>query len=267
MREVLPLKASLLLTLSAPLKPGATTRLSAAFERRLLEAAAVLEEMERVYWRGREVSEGRSSLQSFSIGAALHSAMGDASRVTGERPSVGLLAASITLSFLKGLSDGASRSLRANLRTALSSLLYRGNVDDALRLLEALEVSGDGELAELLERRGLTKTSVKINALSPGSVYETLGELETGFWLNLRNLDRLLELSRSIEAESSIVSAVQRVYLSLLEGRGIAVRGKDARELLKLDSTLRERGGFERLLGAVFLAVGIAAIERWPWRV
>ncbi|MEN2999937.1 MAG: hypothetical protein ABDH61_05120 [Acidilobaceae archaeon] len=266
MKEVLPLKASLLVTLSAPLKPGATSRLSAAFERRLLEAAVMLEEVERAYWRGREVSEGRSSLQSISIGAALLSAMSEVSRVTGERPMIGLLAASLSLSFMKGLSDGASRPLRANIRALVSSVLYRGNVEDTLRLLEALEVSGDGELSELLERRGVTKASARMNALSPGNVYEVLGEVETGFWLNLRDLDRLLELSRSIEGERGIVSAIQKAYLSLLEERGVAVRGKDVRELLKLDATLREQGSFDRLLGAVFLAGAIAAVERWPWR-
>ncbi|MCS7107168.1 MAG: hypothetical protein NZ902_03585 [Acidilobaceae archaeon] len=266
MRGVLPLKASLLLTLSAPIKPGATSRLSATFERRLLEATAVLEEMERAYAKGREISEGRSSLQSFSIGAALQSAMNEVSRITGEKPMIGLLVSSLTLSSLKGLSDGASKPFRASLRAGVSSLLYRGNVEDTLKLLEALEVSGEGEVGELLERRGITKASVRVNALSPGNVYEVLGELETGFWLNLRDLDRLLELSRSIEGERSLVSAVQRAYLSLLEERGVAVRGKDVRELLKLDSALREQGGFDRLLGAVFLGTAIAAVDKWPWR-
>ncbi|MCX8195563.1 MAG: hypothetical protein N3F67_00535 [Acidilobaceae archaeon] len=264
MRELLPIKASLFLSLSA-FKPGATSRLSPAFERRLLEAAVMLEEAERAYLRGREVSEGRSSLQAFSLGSMLYSASSEVTRATGERPTLGLLAASLTLSFLKGLADGSGKPLRASLRALLSTALYRANVEESLRLLDAVEASGDGELNALLERRGISRGSVRVNALSPGQIYEALGELESGFWLNLRDLERLLSLARVAEGERGMAAGAQRAYMALLAERGIICK-EEPREMLKLDQALREKGGFDRLVGAAFLALSLAALERWPWR-
>ena len=88
--------------------------------------------------------------------------------------------------------------------------------------------------------------------------------------LNLKDLDIVLELSKKVVEEKSVIVAVSKVYVELASSRRIIdARGfslKSLSDLLRLDVSLRaRREELDSLLGGVYVVVALASTGRWPW--
>ncbi|MFN4046349.1 MAG: hypothetical protein ACK4H7_03310, partial [Acidilobaceae archaeon] len=213
----MPLKASLMVTLSAPVKPGALTRLSPGFEfeKRLVEAMIILEHVEEAYDRGRLLADGRLAAQKIGLGELVSEALRDAYRKTGLKPLPGLASAAITISALKGFTDRQNAGLRGALRSSTNIVLYRSSPEDAMKLLEGLEAVSSTEYLSFLDKMGITKSRIKLEALTLGDLYEILGEVDSGFWLNAKKLEKLLEYSRTAAAERSLTLAAIKSFITI----------------------------------------------------
>lgn len=274
MQETMPLKASLMVTLSAPVKPGALTRLSPGFEfeKRLVEAVIILDYVDEAYDRGRLLADGRLTAQKIGLGELVSEALRDAYRKTGLKPLPGLASAAITLSTLKGFTDKQSVGLRGALRGSTNIILYRSSPEDAMELLEGLEAVSSTEHLSFLDKMRITKTKVKLEALTLGDLYEILGEVDSGFWLNAKKLDKLLEYSKTAAAERSLTLAATKSFITMAVEKGLGelekLDGTNIVEALKIDRSLRGKGyNLNYLLGGAFIAAALAASERWPWEV
>jgi len=271
LREALEAKVGLLLTLVAP-KPGSINRFSldSEFEGRVLEALAVLEFIDRAYARGRELAEGRITAQRVGLGGLISSALKSAAQISRLKPIPGLIAAPITLSALKALADQQGRGLRESLRQLILTLLYRSSPEDSLKLVEGLEAVGAARAVEQLEKLGVTRSRISMEALTLGHLYEALSGVDTGFTLNLKDLDRILELSTRISSEKSAIKAVVEAYKSLAYERKLLNPGelsvRSLEEFTALDRKLKARKEeLDSLLGGVYIAVTVALLEKWPW--
>ena len=272
LKETLPLKALTFITLSAPVKPGTVNRISldSEFEARLLEALTLVEFIDKAYTRGRELAEGRIAAHNMSLGDLMASALRSSMQLTGLKPILGLTVASITLSTLKGLSDSQGRSLRGSLRHLITSTLYRSSPEDSVKLVEGLEATGMSNALTHLRNQGVTRSRISLEALTLGHLYEILSYVDTGFMLNLKDLDIVLELSKKVVEEKNVIAAVSKAYVELASGRRIIdARGfslKSLSDLLRLDASLRaRREELDSLLGGVYAVVALASTERWPW--
>ncbi len=274
MRETMPLKASLIVTLSAPVKPGALTRLTLGFEfeKRLVESLIILDYVDEAYYRGKLLADGRIIIQKIGLGELVSEALRDAYRKTGLKPLPGLAAAALTLSTLKGFADKQGAGLRGALRGSMNLILYRGSPEDTLKLLEGLEAISSTEHLSRLDVMGVTKARVKLEALTLGDLYEILGEIDTGFWINTKKLDKLLEYSKIAAVEKSMTLAVAKSFAAIAVEKGLRelekLEGTSMVEVLKIDRSLRSRGyNLDHLLGGTFIALALAASEKWPWEV
>ncbi|MDM7275260.1 MAG: hypothetical protein P3X22_003950 [Thermoprotei archaeon] len=274
MRETIPLKVSLMVTLSAPVKPGALTRLVPGFEfeKRLVEAVIILNYIDDSYERGRLLADGELTIQKIGLGELVLEALREAYRSSGLKPLSGLVAAALTLSTLKGFADRQGRGLRGALRSSTTLILYRSSLEDSLKLLEGLEAVSSTEHLSLLDKRGVTRTKIRLEALTLGDLYEILGEADSGFWLNSRKLDKLLEYSKIAASEKSMTLAAIKSYTAIAIEKGLRELEKlditNIVEALKLDRSLRSKGyNLNHLLGGTFIAIALAASEKWPWEV
>lgn len=272
LRETLPLKALVFTTLSAPLKPGTVNRLSLdpEFEARLLEALTLVEFIDKAYSRGRELAEGRIAAYSMGLGDLIALALRSSIQLTGLKPILGLTVASITLSALKGVSDSQGRSLRSTVKQLITLTLYRSSPEDSVRLVEGLDATGMLRALEHLRNQGVTRSRISLEALTLGHLYEILSYVDTGFMLNLKDVDLLLELSRRAIEEKNVIAAISRAYMELASKKEIIdVRGfslKSLSDLLRLDASLRaRREELDSLLGGVYAVALLASTEKWPW--
>jgi hypothetical protein len=272
LRETLPLKALVFTTLSAPLKPGTVNRLSLdpEFEARLLEALTLVEFIDKAYSRGRELAEGRIAAYSMGLGDLIALALRSSIQLTGLKPILGLTVASITLSALKGVSDSQGRSLRSTIKQLITLTLYRSSPEDSVRLVEGLDATGMLRALEHLRNQGVTRSRISLEALTLGHLYEILSYVDTGFMLNLKDVDLLLELSRRAIEEKNVIAAISRAYMELASKKEIIdVRGfslKSLSDLLRLDASLRaRREELDSLLGGVYAVALLASTEKWPW--
>jgi len=272
LRETLHLKALIFITLSVPFKPGTVNRLTLdhEFELRLLEAIPLAELVDKAYLRGRELAEGRITAQNLGLGGLVAQALRSSMQLTGLRPLVGLAVATLTLSTLKGVSDAQGRGLKGSLRQSLLYTLYRSSPDDSIKLVEGMESVGASRILSYLEGRGVTRSRISLEGLTLGHLFELLSSVDTGFMLNLRDLDLILELSRRAGGEKNVVMGVFRAYVDLASNRKIldtwGFELRSLHELLKLDRSLRSRRDeLDSLIGGVYIVATLASLDRWPW--
>ncbi|MCC6060217.1 MAG: hypothetical protein LM578_01660, partial [Desulfurococcaceae archaeon] len=133
-----------------------------------------------------------------------------------------------------------------------------------------LEATGMSNALTHLRNRGVTRSRISLEALTLGHLYEILSYVDTGFMLNLKDLDIVLELSKKVVEEKSVIAAVSKAYVELASSRRIIdARGfslKSLSDLLRLDVSLRaRREELDSLLGGVYAVVALASTERWPW--
>jgi len=263
------LKRAVLLTISAPIKPGSVHRLmgDVDFERRLLEYVAVEPHLEEAYRRGRALGEGKLSAQELGLGEVLARALKDSFESSGETPLVGLWSAAVTAAAMVGYSSASNVKMYESLRTLITRILYSSLPDDVIDLVEGIGDSGDVDLLEHLSRRNLTENYVKSNGLSLGDAFELLSEVDKGFSINLKGYEWLLGLTRLYEGLRSPLAGVVRVYLAVaselsksLELLDLSKRHEiDPSQLLRADRQLSSmRGSLNRSLGAVFLSLFLA---------
>jgi len=272
LRETLQLKALTFTTLSTPLKPGTINRLTSdqEFELRLLEALTLTEFIDKAYIRGKDLGEGRITAQGLNLGSLIALALRTSMQLTGLKPIIGLTVASLTLSTLKGVSDVQGRDLRSSIKQLLLLTLYRSSSEDCIKLVEGLEIVGSSRIIAYLEEHGVSKSRIALEGLTLGHLYEILAYVDTGFALNLKDLDLILELLRKVVEEKSVVLAISRAYIELASIRKIIdIKGvslKSLHDFFKLDKSLKtRREELDSLLGGVYAAAVLASLEKWPW--
>ncbi len=271
LRETLQLKTLVFTTISTPLKPGTVNRLMLdhEFELRLIEALTVAEFIDKAYLKGRDLAEGRITAQNLGLGGLIALTLRTSMQLTTLRPLTGLTVAALTLSTLKGISDVQGRSLRDSVRQLLLYTLYRSSPEDSVKLVEGMELTGASRILSHLENGGITKNRIALEGLTLGHLYEALSHVDTGFMLNLKDLDVLLELSRKAGEEKSVIAGASKTFIELAYSRKVVdVRGvtlKSLNEFFKLDRSLRsKRDELDSLLGGVYLATTLAFLDRWP---
>ena len=260
MEEAHRLARVLVVFISSPVKPGATHRLEPTreFEARLVEAFTLSRYMEEAWERGRRLASGRVDARGVELGRLIGESMVKSLEASGLEPLAGLHATAILLSAARGYLQGGE--LASGLPKALTPLLYRGGPKAAEDLLEALEAAGLRELVWGLEERGVTRSSVRFHSLSLGDVFETLSHIDSGFWLNARTYNRVLEVSSRLEGSQSLIEASIKAYLEVLKAMGAEVSvGSGFKSLVEADRRLR-REGFKgwKALGGAYGAVAIA---------
>ncbi len=259
------LRVLLALTVSTPIKPGAIHRLveSPVFEKRLVEALTVSEVLGDAYSRGREVALGDRSAQALGLGGLIAQAYRRSFEVADVRPLTGLAAAAVSMAAIAGYLGGLGRGLREGLRHGVLTLLYSGGARDSIDFIDGLEAVGDSDALVHLERQGLSKRVVRLEDVPLGDVFEKLSGLDKGFLVNLRGYQEIAGLARQAERAKSVAAAILSSYVALLEREGVRIeRPLTARRLALLDKGLREGGGGDRLLGAVFAATTIVVDAR-----
>ena len=265
MVDVGRLRILLALTVSTPIKPGAVHRLldNPLFEKRLVEAIIVSEVMEDAYARGREVALGDRPAQALGLGGLIAQAYRRSFEVVDVRPLTGLSAAAVSMAAIAGYLDGIGKGLREGLRQGVLTLLYSGGGRDSIEFIEGLEAVGDSDALLHLEREGLSKRVVSLEDIPLGDVFEKLSSFDLGFLVNLRGYQSIMDLARRAERAKSLAAAILASYLTLLEREGVRLeKPLTVRRLAQLDRELRERGGRDRLLGAVFAATSIVLDSR-----
>jgi len=253
-----------LVFLSAPVKPGAVHRLQPGwgYEVRLAEAAVYGEAVAEAYRRGRQLWRGERDARSMGLGGLIKAYAIRAFEKTGERPLVGLLSSLVVSSALIGYSEAAREKPSAALSRFIQYSLYRAPPSEAVSLIDALEAVGAGEYVSYLDSRGVTRRSVELNATPIGDVFEVLGGVDSGFWLNLRGYSSVLEAARESRGAGSLAEASIRAFRKVASLMGFKVEGSSLRELLKLDAELRRRGAsFEGAMGGALAAVLIHYAE------
>ncbi|MEB3759695.1 MAG: hypothetical protein GSR81_02490 [Desulfurococcales archaeon] len=268
-----------LITLSSPIKPGALHRLTKdpEYEIRLLEFVSVQEFIEESYKRGYMLGRGDLDSKHLGLGRYIADALKKAFERTSIRPITGLISASITLASILGYYTASSqkKSFEETLRKTVTTILYSSSPEDTINIVEGLEAVSDSDLLLHLDRKGITKRSITLNAVTVGDLFEALSDIDTGFMLNVRNLNRLTTLIASARKSPTFIGAVVEVYIKLADMTGyldlsdILETKNPLGELAKLDAKLVDRQRFNRLLGGTFIAVATANIDtplRIPYR-
>ena len=265
------LKEAYLLTLSAPIKPGAVHRLAGdpEFELRLVEFVSIEDFLQEAYRRGYMVGRGDIEARNLGLGRYISDALKRSFERTGTRPITGLVSASISLASIIGYYEGSGTSdpLSSAVKKAVRVLLYASPPDDAVFLLEGIEAIGDSDLLLHLDNKSITKRRITLNNLSIGDIFEVLYELDTGFILNLRSLSDLSLIIDIIKKSPNAIAATVEAYLFIAEKRGLFDASKIIKsknplaELAKLDKTLTSRKQFNRLLGSVFVGIATSNYE------
>ncbi len=259
----------LLLTLSAPVKPGSVHRLmgDVDFERRLLEFVEVEPYLEEAHRRGQMLGQGKITAQELGLGGVISRALRSASEGSEETPLVGLWSAAIAVSAMDGYASASNIKVYESLRLLVLRTLYASLPEDSVELLEGISNVGDFDLVSHVSSRNLTENYVRSNKLTLGDVFEVLAEVDKGFTLNMRSYEWLLELTKRYEESRSLVAGFVRAYLAVssqLSGdpelaSALSRHEIDLAQLVKLDRKLMgSREGLNRALGAVFLSAFLA---------
>ncbi len=255
-REVLELAKILLLTISAPIKPGALHRLrvDSLYEEVLQEALHVIAYMEEAYRRGVEVSQGSRVAASLGLGRIVGDSLRSSFEDLERRPLIGLHVAPITLASILGYTRGEEGVTYTRVNRGVKTLLYGSRPEDVLDLISGMEATSLGEELRYLDSQGITRNTVMLRAMSLGDIYEVLERVDTGFMLTLRGLRRLRDMVGRVDKRSQI-RAIVSSYLELLGSfKDIKINGIDPRTLVRYDRELSHRGDeLNRLLGGTFL--------------
>ncbi len=262
-----PVRLAYLLTLSAPIKPGAVHRLvpDPLFEARLAEFVAIEKILDAAHERGEDLARGKIDARSMGIGRLIGEALRRSFEATELRPLTGLVAASIVVSAVLGYSSASRRLKPEDSARRIVSALYSSPGGDAAQFVSALEAVGDSELVLELDKRGLTPRRLELNDTSIGEVFEAASNVDLGFLFNVRGLPRLLDIVSKVRRAPNTLAGIVASYLALLRERGLAeLRGKpDVRALRAIDERIRRSQGYvgDRLLGAVAAAAAIVLSE------
>ncbi|MCE4624791.1 MAG: hypothetical protein F7C35_02870 [Desulfurococcales archaeon] len=258
-----PVGEAYLLTLSAPIKPGAAHRLVATpeFEIRLVEYLAVEGYLHRAYENGSKLARGTIDGSKLGLGKLIGEALRSAFEKTEVRPITGLIAGLIPVSAAFGYYvQHESITPEEALRRIMISGLYNSPPQETLALVEGLEAVSDSPLLLHLEDKGFTKNRILLNKIGLGELYEVLVEKDTGFLLNYKGLSLIRELEATIRKGQNTLHGIVLAYVHLL--KKIANVRVDAakltvKELARLDNTLRGKSDYNRLLGGVAIALAL----------
>lgn len=272
MRELLStVKRSLMLTLSAPIKPGAIHRLvpDSDFERRLYEVMEVIPYIDEAYRKSQLVAEGRLSSKELGLGLVIGKALRSAFDASGELPLVGLWSAAVVAGAIEGYSETANLKIPDNLKLITTRLLYGSSTYDVEALIEALSDVGDSDLLQFLENNGVSPGNIQLRAPTLGDLFEVAQGLDKGFMINSRGVEQIMGLSKLFDEAKGAIAGVVKVYMQLasevIKGPDLALasRSLDPAVLLKLDKTLAQnRVTLNRTLGGVFLASYIYGVTK-----
>lgn len=259
---------ALLVTISTPFKPGATHRLrfDAVFEARLSEAVVLFKYMGEAYERGAQLARGDVDAKGLGLGRLYSRALMDAFNFTGKRPLPGLFYSGIMLSVVAGYSESGG-DVVADSNKLVRLVPYGSSVEDAVALIEGLEGVGASDHLLALDRGGVTKSSVRLHALSIGDLAEKLSVTDKGFLYNLKGYNVLREASGVAASSSSIAEAVLRVYHRLGVEAGLFKALPPGESLMKYLMDL-DRGEYkgsyanDHMLGAVYFSVGLAHLKK-----
>ena len=263
------IKRLLLLTLSAPVKPGSVHRLMGDFdfERRLLELVEVEPYIEEAYRRGQMLGQGKITAQELGLGSIISKALRAASAGSEETPLVGLWSAAVSVAAMDGYAAESNMRMYESLRILMLRTLYASLPDDGAELLEGISDVGDSDLISYLSSRNVTENYVRSNKMTLGDLFEALSEVDKGFAINLRGHEWLLQLTRKYEGSRSLLGGLVKVYLTVAsevsgDSELASAAGRqelDLVGLMKLDRRLSgSRAGLNRSLGAVFLSAFLA---------
>ncbi len=260
-----------LLTLSAPIKPGAVHRLSKdpEFEVRLVEFASIRESLLEAYKRGYLLGRGDIEARNVGLGRYISDALRNSFERTGARPLVGMISSATVLSSIIGYYEGSGGQggLGEAVRRAVRVLLYTNTPEDAVFLVEGVEAVGDSDLLLHLDNKGISKRKITLNNLSIGDIFEILYDIDAGFILNLKSLSNLTKIYDIIRKSSNAIAAIVEAYLylastrKLLDTSNILKSKNPLAELARLDSIATNRKVFNRLLGGVLAGAVIANYE------
>lgn len=251
-----------MLTLSAPIKPGAVHRLmpDSDFERRLYEVVEVVPYIDEAYKRSQLVAEGRLSSKDLGLGAIIGKALRSAFDASGELPLVGLWSAAVVAGAVEGYSESANLKMPDNLKVVTTRLLYGSSLYDVEAFIESLSDVGDSDLLQFLENNGISPSNVQLRAPTLGDLFEIAQGLDRGFMINAKGVEQLIGLVKLFDEVKGVIAGIVKVYMQLasevVKGSGIALtsRSLDPGLLLKLDKALvQDRATLNRVLGGVFL--------------
>ncbi len=227
---------------------------SREFELRIAEAHIIAKFAGKGYERGAMLADGSIDSRGLALGRIISGSLRASYEATGVKPLAGLHAAAITMSTLAGYA-GIS-GVKSGLVRLLNSTLYRSPSEDSGDLYKALEAVALTEYLKALQDEGVTYSSISMRSLTLGEIFETLSRVDTGFWLNLRDYTKLLEVANAIRGVKSLSEASMKAYLAVLEMLGVKIEGFSIKSLLSADKKLRERG-FDgvKLLGGAYAAL------------
>jgi len=260
------IRLALHMVVDAPVKPGTVHRLmrDPEYEVRLAELVVVARHVEGAFERGRQLAEGRLDARGLGLGQLFASAVRDVFEFTEEKPLAGLVFAALAASAVAGYASVTGRDPLEEYRRLSRVVAYATGANDSLSLVEALEAVGYSEAVLALEDAGLTKRSISLEDTPLGEVTEKLLPVDTGFALNLRGVQLLDPIWRSVRSSQSLVELVLRSFYELGVARGLipgAPRGKSiASHLASLEKAL-ERGSTSPLLGGT---AWITVLENYP---
>jgi len=268
LRDIDRLRASLLIVLSAPLKPGALHRLVAdpRFEVKLAEAAALYKFIDEAVGKGTQLGRGKLEYKGLGLGRLFGEAARDLLDFTGEKPLPGLVYAALVSGLVYGYSAATGSKPSEAARKLSKHAVYGSSPEDAVEFVEGLEAIGASDLVWALENEGYTKRSIRLNSYSIGDITEKLGSMDTGFLFNLVGYRVLQEAIREALASKSMVEATARAFYRLgVETGRIPEAPKGVslgKYLYNLDKKIREKSTNNPLLGGTLLAVVVASVER-----
>ncbi|WP_460123581.1 hypothetical protein [Stetteria hydrogenophila] len=257
------LRTVLALTLSTPVKPGSLHRLmeSAEFERRLAEAVLIMDFIPTVYERGVSVARGRIPSGMIGLGSQLSLLYRRVLEQVDVRPLHGLSASVLAMSAAAGYLSALGKPLREGLRQAVTALLYNNPGEDTVTFIEGLEATGASDLIGRLEDGGLTKSTIRLENVPLGDVFEKLEAVDQGFSINIRGYSRVVDLARAASRGKSLAAAILLAYLEAAGRAGYRLQAGSLRKLIEADREIRRKARLDGLLGLTFAATVLVLDE------
>jgi len=268
LRDIDRLRASLLIVVSAPLKPGAIHRLvgDPRFEVRLAEAAALFKFLDEAVERGVQLGKGKIDYRRLGLGRLFGDAARDVLDFTGERPIPGLAYALLVSGIVYGYSSATGIRASEAARRLSTQAVYGSTPEDAIALVEGLEAIGASDLVWALENEGLSKRAIRLHSYTLGDVTEKIAGQDTGFLFNASGFRILQAALREALESASMVEATARAFYRLgVETGRIPEMPKGAslgRFLYELDKKIREKGKNNGLLGGTLFSTALASVEK-----
>lgn len=267
-RDLDRLRQALLIVLSTPVKPGAThrLRLDALFETRLSESVILFNYIEQAFEKGIKLGRGDIDTKGLGLGRMIADALRDTFDFTGRKPVPGIIYSAIAIAIATGYSSVSGKSVVYEANRLSRILPYSTGVSDAIDFVEGLEGVGVSDYLLNLDRKGITRHSIRLNSLSLGDLAEILYELDAGFAFNARHFTSIKNAYNEALSANNILEASLRAFYKIGLDRGLfesVLKDGILEYFIKLDKgMLGKSQDNDRLLGCTYAGVALAYMEK-----